>query len=326
MSTLPSTPYALYGLLALLFFTAPGCEPEDDGAPGDGLEACTQAGSVTDRGYVIEPCQVTGSEVVPNTLESVKNDVAQCHGPLVTTTCFTGDKIELPGFPPEALIKYQGRTNYTERGGIGFMVPFIDGQYWKWVIPWGNLYWNAAAETQPANVRVELRNLRGYWFNQDTKEWIELFNTPNDIVGAIYDDGFSDDTNYPATTDLTCSSQLVDLPPNGNVYHFYASERREVSDPAACRGFFVTYQARLIRSFCGEGGDGRPEADLYCGAGLDVWDSQFRDGNDPTFQYHGDAMFGRHRKLTEDWQSFNGLAMQWDEVINPDLYPPPFAD
>ena len=274
-----------------------------------------------------EICVTEESSVVANTLELVKGDEWGNHG--------TYDDPNAPGIAlpvyPGANFQYNGRVNDN-----GYYVPLTpiprssdnEPQYWNWTIPWGTVYYPLGEEDRPDNLRIEIRNLRSYYFNQARREWVLIDSTSNEIAGAYYLNDFADDANEAA--DIVPhdpqGSISVSIPPIGNVFHFFRGgndTRQPVDDPANCVGFYTACEARLVRDNCADDDDNRDEAELYLGMGLDLWAEQYADGNDPAFEYHQDAMFSRHRRLDANWQTYNGVALISNETINLDAYPPP---
>ena len=289
-------------------------------------------GSPTDEGDKgpDEICVSESTATIPNTIELVKGDEWGNHG---TYDDPTAPGIALPVYPG-ADFTYNGRVNTN-----GYYVPQIPiprssdnaPEYWDWTIPWGNVYYPQGEENRPDNLRIEIRNLRSYYFNQARKEWIQIDFTENEIAGAFYVNDFAGDANDTAdiVTHPEQGSISVTAPPIGSVFHFFrggANARNQVDDPANCVGFYTACEARLIRGNCSDDTDNRNSAELYLGMGLDIWATENADGNDPAFEYHQDAMFSRHRALDANWQTYNGVALINDGSINLDAYPPPLTD
>ena len=306
----------LMGIASFLF----SCEPET-------LEANSSSLAALDAGDN-EACVTQYSRTVPNSIGLVKGDESGNHG---TYNYPNASGIALPVYP-NADFQRRGRVNVD-----GYYVPFLPiprsattaPQYWKWTIPWGNVYYSEGAEAQDRlqNLRVEIRNLRSYYFNQAQRKWIPIDFTPNEIAGAYYIADFNGDRNSSANIVRHPEGSIsVLVPPVDSVFHFFRggpSTRKPVNDPANCVGFYTACEARLVRADCADRRDNRNRAELYLGMGLDVWATENADGNDPAFEYHQDAMFSRHRKLDANWRTYNGVALISNGTINLDAYPPP---
>lgn len=266
------------------------------------------------------------SRRIANTINLVKGDEWGNHG---TYNSPFAPGIKLPVYPG-ADFQYSGRVNRA-----GYYVPYTPiprssqnpSQYWRWTIPWGNVYYPEGEGRRPGNLRVEIRNLRSYYFNRAQRRWVRIDFTNNGIAGAYYLNDFADDANVAA--DITTHPQgsiSVSIPLIGNVFHFFrggTNSRQPVDDPANCVGFYTACEARLVKANVADKRDNRNNAELYLGMGLDVWATKDADGNDPAFEYHQDAMFSRHRKLDANWRTYNGVALVNNGTINLDAYPPP---
>jgi hypothetical protein len=302
--------------IALFSFS---CEPET-------LEANSSSSAalnVSNSGA----CVTQYSRTIPNTLNLVKGDEWGNHG---TYNYPNGPGIALPVYP-NADFQYRGRVNVD-----GYYVPFIPiprsattpPQYWKWTIPWGTVYYPESEEAlvRLQNLRIEIRNLRSYYFNQAQRKWIPI-DTTNEIAGAYYIADFNGDRNSSANIVRHPKGSIsVLVPPVDSVFHFFRgglNTRKPVNDPANCVGFYTACEARLVKNDCADKRDNRNKAALYLGMGLDVWATDDADGSDPAFEYHQDAFFGRHRKLDANWRTYNGVALINNGTINLDAYPPP---
>ena len=312
----------LSALTVGLLLSLASCEPDfflvlgRDGQDSSAVENdCTGVGVTED------------APVIANTIDLVKGDEWGNHG---TYDNPTAPGIALPVYPG-ADFTYNGRVNVD-----GYYIPYLPiprssdnpPQYWNWTIPWGNVYYPEGESNRPENVRIEIRNLRSYYFNQAQREWVQIDATTNGITGAFYVNDFAGDANVQAdiVTHDEQESISVSIPPIGNVFHFFRggqNTRQPVNDPANCVGFYTSCQARLVRADCADDRDNRNEAELYLGMGLDIWAEENADGNDPAFEYHQDAMFSRHRKLDATWQTYNGVALLDNDTINLEAYPPP---
>lgn len=265
------------------------------------------------------------AQEIANTIDLVKGDEWGNHG-----------TYEDPDAPGIALPVYEG-ADFTFNGRVntdGYYIPRIPiprssdnpPEYWNWTIPWGTVYYPAGVDDRPEGLRIEIRNLRSYYFNQERLEWVQIDSTDNGIAGAFYVNDFANDANVEAdiTTHNEQGSISVSIPPIGDVFHFFRggqNTRQPVNDPANCVGFYTACEARLVR--VDDCADNRENAELYLGMGLDIWATENADGNDPAFEYHQDAFFGRHRRLDANWQTYNGVALISNDEINLDAYPPP---
>lgn len=288
-------------------------QPDGDDQDTSATQACTGIG-VTEE-----------TPVIANTIELVKGDERGNHG-----------TYEDPSAPGIALPVYRG-ADFTYNGRPGsYTIPEIPiprssdnpPQYWNWTIPWGNVYYPQGKEDRPENLRIEIRNLRSYYFNQARREWVQIDATTNGITGAYYRNDFAGDVNNQAdiVTHDEQASISVPVPPIDSVFHFFrggSSSRQPVDDPANCVGFYSSCEARLVRADCADDRDNRDDAEIYLGMGLDVWATEDVSGNDPAFEYHQDAMLSRHRRLDANWQTYNGITFINNDTINLDAYPPP---
>ena len=316
---------SLYSLAFLLMFCSLGCRDDDDNEapPPPPVEevSCTEA-----RG------EASGEAIIPNTLADVKGDEWGNHGTSGFDERYDAG-IALP-VSPQADFITNGRVNGSALYEVeqrGSLIPFqttpdyFDGEpgYWRWTIPWGNIYYPAGQQEPAEGVQIEIRNLRSYYFSETDLQWHEIDRTTNEIAGAYYVNDFAGDASISANIqyDNQDGKIFLDPPPIGRVFHFFrggSSSRTAIDRPENVRGMYTVCEARIVGP-----ASAVAASELYLGMGLDVWADEFADGNDPSFTNHGDIMFSRHRRLDCSWRSFNGVAMAGNANINLDIYPPP---
>ena len=315
-------------LVALLAGLLASCTEE----PINEVDTSPQLTTLDETASVGSGCIGESSHFFPNTLNLLKGDEHGNHGTIGDPTA---RGIKLPVYEG-ADFAFKGRVNGLNSDRPGYYIPygpspgyFNGGSgFWKWTIPWGNVYYADGTTEIPRNLRIEIRRVRSYYFSQRELRWIELDRTENGIDGAFYVNTFAGNENVEANLIYNERTLSVNLPGLDQVFHFYrggSNSRVAVPDPADCVGLYSVCEARLVRADCNDPTDNRKGTRIYLGMGMDVWADEFADGNDSDFDHHGDAMFSRHRQLDASWRMYNGIALLNAGDINLDNYPPPLA-
>jgi hypothetical protein len=166
---------------------------------------------------------------------------------------------------------------------------------------WGQIYADLA-NTQPANVRVELRNMEAYVWSNSNHAWTRVQSDAH-IDGAHYVEDFAGNSSIPATLrsepDGGTSIGMV----SGYNFHFWpANERGNLADPADIGAVYTTVQARLVLDDP-SGPDNRSQAHYLANTGADWWrttSASYGDGtNNPGV---GQSRF---TYITSDWTAIN---------------------
>ena len=255
-----------------------------------GLGACT-----TEDG-TIEPTpnqEIATSEVIPNSLEQIRNDMAMPHE-------------AIPRGVPESL-DWRGGP----RRGYGNNPP----EDWSATITWGQVY--AAQEAPEAsNTRFQIKNMQTWYLSKTTGEWTN-WQTSSRVGGANYAEDFQEDRNEPADLRREDEGASATVKPGFN-FHFWPEEGRVEMDPNDIEAVWTAIDGRLILQDSTIRDD-RAEARLMLSAGADYW----LDRAAPWDQWttNGDIAIGRFRFLTEDWETYNMHTMS-DSILENN--PPPF--
>jgi hypothetical protein len=225
--------------------------------------------------------------------------------------------------PPTTVPPVSGGVNSVDRilfsmNGPHQGAPHGVPTYWSWaqqpevdavtppagmtsLIGWGQIY-SDATNVQPANVRVELRNMETYVWSNGQQAWTRVQGTAH-VDGAHYVENFAGNTSIP--TDLRAESDggTSTGMTSGYNFHFWpVAARAALANPSDIGGVYTTVQARLILDNP-NGPDNRNQARYLANTGADWWrttTTTFGDGsnNPPVGQ-------SRFTYLTTDWTAIN---------------------
>ena len=136
-------------------------------------------------------------------------------------------------------------------------------------IGWGQIY-SDATNVQPANVRIELRNMETYVWSNTNHTWTRVQGTAH-VDGAHYVENFAGNTSIPtdlrAEPDGGTSTGMT----SGYNFHFWpAAARAALPNPADVGAVYTTVQARLILDDP-NGPDNRSQARYLANTGADWW-------------------------------------------------------
>jgi hypothetical protein len=134
---------------------------------------------------------------------------------------------------------------------------------------WGQIYADAT-NAQPANVRVELRNMETYVWSDSNHAWTRVQSAAH-VEGAHFVEDFSGNSSIPtdlrAESDGGTSTAMV----SGYNFHFWpANGRGNLPNPSDVGAVFTTVQARLILDDP-SGPDNRNQARYLANTGADWW-------------------------------------------------------
>jgi hypothetical protein len=166
---------------------------------------------------------------------------------------------------------------------------------------WGQIYADAS-DVQPANVRVELRNMETYvWSNRD-QAWSRVQANAR-VEGGHYVEDFAGNTSTSADLrDEADGGNSTGMIPGYNFHFWPAGDRGSLADPSDIGGVFTTVQARLVLDDP-SGPDNRSQARYLANAGADWWrttTAPFGDGtNNPAV---GQSRF---TYLGSDWMAID---------------------
>ena len=265
----------MYRILPYLLLSLVACSLEEDPVDTVGLPS------------------IAVSEVVPNTLAQIRDDMLLPHE-------------AAPRGVPETLDWYSG-----PRRGYGNHPP----KDWSATITWGQVY-AAANSTPPENTRFQIKNLRTWYLSKASGNWVN-WQTSSRVDGANYAEDFQQDRNEPADLRPEAEGVSATVRPGTN-FHFWPEEGRVTMDPADIEAVWTAIDARLILQDSSKRDD-RAEARLLLSAGADYWLNLSAPWDE--WKTNGDVGIGRFRFLTPDWQTFNMHTMSDSILAN---YPPPF--
>ena len=166
---------------------------------------------------------------------------------------------------------------------------------------WGQIYADAT-DMQPANVRVELRNMETYVWSNSRNEWTRV-QAASGVDGAHYLEAFTGNSSMPASLRTEADGGVSTAMDAGYNFHFWpAGERGTLTEPSDVGAVYTTVQARLILDDPA-GPDNRSQARYLANAGADWWrtlTATFGDGtNNPGV---GQSRFSY---LTSDWTALD---------------------
>ena len=255
--------------------------------------ACGDDGNLTQNPEptVTEP--IATSEVIPNSLEQIKNDMALPHE-------------AIPRGVPDYL-------DWKESPRIaGGNEPPGD---WDAMTTWGQVYAAAGSNSVP-NTRFQIKNMRTWYLSKATGEWVR-WQQSDHVGGANYAEDFQNDRNEPADLrreEVGYSATLKD----GFNFHFWPEEGRVTMDPTDIAAVWTAIDGRLILADSTVTDD-RASAELMMSVGADYWESKSAEWDQWTTNH--DIAIGRFRFLTKDWQTYNMHTMS-EEILENN--PPPF--
>jgi hypothetical protein len=188
------------------------------------------------------------------------------------------------------------------------------------MLAWGGCYpGTSGGGVVPANTRVNVRNIRLYWYNSFFGEWPGgVFTSSFD--GGYYAPDFSSGPSGPLDLRTEPDGTLSFTPVSGSVAHFYTPYPRLSIVPAFLGGVIVLAEARLILDNP-LGADNRASADIILLMGADYYPAETGPGmiGDPG------VGGGKAKKLTANWRSFAFTTNTLSDLtawLDPSVYPP----
>ena len=166
---------------------------------------------------------------------------------------------------------------------------------------WGQIY-SDASNVQPANVRVELRNMETYVWSNTNHAWTRVQAAAH-VDGAQYVEDFAGNAAVPASVRSEADGGVSTGMVSGFNFHFWpAGERGNLTDPGDIGAVYTTVQGRIILDNP-SGPDNRSQSRYLANTGADWWRTlmaTFGDGtNNPGV---GQSRF---TYLTNDWTAIN---------------------
>lgn len=189
----------------------------------------------------------------------------------------------------------------SPRVGMGINMP----EGWNAATAWGQVY--EAAEGNPAtNTRVQLRNMRMYYFSKSQQKWITLQSTTS-VSGGAYTENFAGNANRPADTrnESGNGGGISVTAGDGYNYHFWPTGQRVTLDRNDIAAIYSTCQARLIVGDKSKPDD-RDSARYLLSVGGDYWYNTSIGWAE--FKTNGDWAIGRFKYVKKEWRSFSGWA------------------
>ncbi|MFI5240708.1 MAG: dockerin type I domain-containing protein [Candidatus Saccharimonadia bacterium] len=183
------------------------------------------------------------------------------------------------------------------------------------ITAWGQIYADATT-TEPANVRVEMKNMETYLWSNSAQKWNRVQSTVT-IQGAHYVEDFVGNVSIAADARTEADGGISTTMVSGYNFHFYPPSRATVPNPSDVGAVFTTYQARLILDNPA-GANNLAQAKYLANVGADWWVNTtigFGTGNN-----NPGVGQGRFTYLTSNWQAENfytggptasGLAGAW---------------
>jgi hypothetical protein len=230
-----------------------------------------------------------GLKVIPNSIDLIVSDMQGDHeGPL-------------DGVNPACKWCFHPRLNYGNDPNRGGYSAF---QFW------GIVYLEAGS-TVPENVRIQIRNLRAYYFSKKDLNW-HVLQKDTTMNGLHYLDDFSG-TPIKADTRVEADGSKSITMMKGYNYHFWpASAKQKIRiDPNDIGGIFTTYQARLIMDNPA-GENNLAKAKFLAQSGGDYYLYPPTGRGNPI--ENDDVGMGKFKYLTKDWQSFNMHSMSEEQI------------
>lgn len=180
---------------------------------------------------------------------------------------------------------------------------------WSAFIPWGQVYLRQGGRF-PENTRVEIRNLRAYVLDSQTKRWRPLQNSLR-VGGAAYVESFAEDANVPADFRDEPGGTVSIVFPKGHNFHFWTPEGRVALDRERIGGIVTAVEARLIPEDPAKPWNPSRRA-LMMSVGADYWkalDSQWDQ-----WKTNGDVGIGRFRWITPRWTTYTMTSLSRAEL------------
>lgn len=250
---------------------------------------CNDEADTTSAGSQPEPIV---SETIPNTLEQIRNDMAEPHQAI-----------------PNGIDGQDWRL--APRVGYGNQPP----EGWSAMTTWGQVY--APTTGNPAtNTRFQIKNMQTWYLSKATGEWIS-WQTSSNVGGANYAEDFQNDLNIPADLRREEEGYSANLQEGYN-FHFWPQEGRVTIDPDDIAAVWTAIDGRLILDDHA-GVNDMSQACMMMSVGADYWTNRSAEWDQWTT--NGDIGIGRFRYLTKDWQTFNMHTMTKEQLTQ---QPPPF--
>ena len=166
---------------------------------------------------------------------------------------------------------------------------------------WGQIY-SDASNVQPANVRVELRNMETYVWSNTNHAWTRVQAAAH-VDGAHFVEDFAGNAATPTDLRAEPDGGVSTGMASGFNFHFWpATGRGALPNPSDVGGVYTTVQARLILDNP-SGPDNRGQARYLANTGGDWWRTTsigYGDGtNNPGV---GQSRF---TYVTSDWTAIN---------------------
>ena len=236
---------------------------------------------------------IASSEVIPNSLEQIKNDMLLDHEAIPR------------GVPGTIDWRTKPRTGGGNEPPAG----------WDAMITWGQVYATTASGPAP-NTRFQIKNMRAYYLSKATGQWTK-WQQADHVEGANYAEDFQNDRNVPADLRQEAVGYSATLKPGFN-FHFWPGEGRVTMDPADIAAVWTAIDACLILNDS-TATDDRSTAKLLMSVGADYWENKAVAWDQ--WKTNQDIAIGRFRFITKDWQTYNMHTMS-DEILENN--PPPF--
>lgn len=186
-------------------------------------------------------------------------------------------------------------------------------------IVWGQVY-EPVGDNPSKNSRVQIQNIQAWIKSKQTGKWSRVQHS-KDVQGSFYREDFSDDANEAGDERREPDGTTSIRTKPGFNFHFWTPKGRVPIDPADIGGVYTAVQARLILTDP-KGPDDRKQARFMMSMGADYWKEL--DSKWDYWKTNGDAMIGRFRWITPQWQWFHAITLSPEEVRKSPP-PAPFA-
>lgn len=158
-----------------------------------------------------------------------------------------------------------------------------------------------AAGNPATNTRVQIRNVRAFYLSKRDRQW-HLLQASESVEGAAFRQDFANNNSQPASMRREPDGGLSVTVSPGHNFHFWRAGGRSPIDPNDIAGVFTTVQARLIKNDP-KRADDRHKARYLLSMGGDYWLDETAPWDH--FKTNADIAFGRFKRVTPHWQSFN---------------------
>lgn len=184
---------------------------------------------------------------------------------------------------------------------------------------WGEVY---SSNNPSTNTLVEVRNLSMAYLNKQTGVWTVLQQCvtagPTGMDAGYFQADFQGNVTSP-NQPVTLGGGTRAAAPNAAFnFHFFPQGRVSIT-PSAIGAIVAWFEARLILAD-GGGVDDRASARFLAGAGGDYWQNLTNPWNGAGS--NGDFAIGRHRWVTNEWQTFTAHTMTAQQIAD---NPPPIT-